>query len=84
MKARKADKSKTYLVRVSELEEDRQGIAVLGRVLTFEEVKREMAHLKGSPRTQASTAKQPPSIRRPRGTTAAQPEKQSKARREKK
>lgn len=76
----KADKAKTYLVRVSELEEDKRGIAVLGRVLTFEEAKRELAHLKGSPRTQASNTKPPASTRRQRGTTAAQPEKQSKAR----
>ena len=37
----KADKAKTYLVRVSELEEDKRGIAVLGRVLTFEEARKE-------------------------------------------
>ena len=54
-----ADKVKTYLVRVSELEEDKRGIAVLGRFLTFEEAKRELAHLKDPRRTQASTAKQP-------------------------
>ena len=55
----KADKAKTYVVRFLELEEDKQGHAVLGRVLTIEEAKRELAHLKDPRRTQASTAKQP-------------------------
>ena len=81
MKKRKADESKAYLARVLTFEEARQeeGLAAPGSIVTFEKAM-ELARLKGSPRTQASTAKPPLSTRRQRGTTVAQPGKKSQVR----
>jgi len=81
MKKRKADKPKAYVAGLLTFEEARQEerLADQGYILAFEKAM-ELARLKGSSRTPASNTKPPPSTRRQRGTTVAQPAKQSKAR----